>query len=100
MALEDLLGLQATFYITLAYVVTIYMLYKYKTVEPLMMVFWVLITTGLFHGLGASYVTLQNTGRWGYFVLELVNTALALVSAVMSVYYSYKEKRGARTKVK
>lgn len=93
MALEDLLGLQATFYITLAYVVTIYMLYKYKTVEPLMMLFWILITTGLFHGLGASYVTLQNTGRWGYFVLELVNTVLALVSAVMSVYYMYTSSK-------
>lgn len=93
MMLEDLFGLQATFYITLAYVITIYGLSKAKTVEPIQILFWVLITLGLFHGLGGSIVTFQKTGQYGYLVLESINTLLALVSAVMAVRIKLKESK-------
>lgn len=93
MQLEDLFGLQATFYITLAYVITIYGLSKTTKIDPINVLFWILITTGLLHGLGGSIVTFQKTSQYGYLVLEAVNTFLALVSAVMAVRIKYLEKK-------
>lgn len=88
----NILGVFASVFITIAYVVAIRELTKTKRATKEQMKFWFYITTGLLFATANSVQVLINTGVWGFFLIEIVNVALAIVSWALAYKYYRKDK--------
>lgn len=87
----NILGVFASIFITIAYVVAIRELTTTKRATKEQMTFWLFITTGLLFATANSIQVLINTGVWGFFLIELVNVLLAIVSWALAYKY-YRER--------
>ena len=88
----NILGVFASIFITIAYVVAIRELTTTKQSTREQMVFWLFITTGLLFATANSVQVMINTGVWGFFLIEAVNVALAIVSWALAYKYYRKNK--------
>lgn len=92
----NILGVFASFFITVAYIVAIRELTTTKRATKEQMKFWFYITTGLLFATANSVQVLINTGVWGFFLIEIVNVTLAVVSWVLAYKYYRREKRATK----
>lgn len=92
----NILGVFASIFITIAYVVAIRELTTTKQSTREQMVFWLFITTGLLFATANSVQVMINTGVWGFFLIEAVNVALAIVSWALAYKYYRRNKQIAK----
>lgn len=91
----NILGVFASTFITIAYVVGIRGILTTKQATKEQMKFWFYITVGLLFATANSVQVLINTGVWGFFLIELVNVLLAVVSwALAYKYYRENKEKG------
>ena len=88
----NILGVFASIFITIAYVVAISELTTTKQSTREQMAFWLFITTGVLFATANGVQVMINTGVWGFFLIEAVNVALAIVSWALAYKYYRKNK--------
>ena len=92
----NILGVLASIFITIAYIVSIRGVLKSKQATKEQMKFWFYITTALVFATANSIQVLVNTGVWGFFVIEIVNLTLAVVSWVLAYKYYRRNKEATK----